>query len=209
MTVTNGTIDFEQRVVDGDFRHRVAKASISFEGESYVTARRIAVQEVRKALGLEPDSQIITPPAMQARPVEAPVPATTSNMEQRHAAEVNMPVSDDIGAPIAGFTPPPKRGRKSAANPPLPIAAGSTALLGENQPVIDATSMPSSENLAPTDVMLQSACQARMIRGMEEQDAEVGNKIRALVAKYVDGQVKIAANIPQDKRMAFLHDLSL
>lgn len=191
MTITNGTIEFEQRLVDGDFRHRCAKASISFEGENYDTARRIAVQQARKALGLEPDSQIITPPAVQASPVKAPVQtvATTSAMEQRHSAEVIdlMPKSDDLT--------PPKRGRKSAANPPQSTAASSISTDGDGPPQV-------------SDLALQAACQARATRGMVEQDVEVGNKIRALVAKYTGETGKKASDIPQEKRLSFLNELN-
>jgi hypothetical protein len=196
MTVTNGHVEFEQRVADGDFRHRVAKASISFEGEDYDIARRIAVDQVSKALGLKPDSQIITPAPVQACSIETPVSeASTSAMERRHEADV-MPETDQVGGDACSLPAPKgKRGRKSDGNP---------------FPLMPASSLNGSPGgTAPTDQMLQSACQARMERGINENDVEVAMKIRSLIASYVGEVGKKASDIVQDKRMEFLRELSL
>jgi hypothetical protein len=201
--ITNGTITFEKRINDGDFQHRIARAEITFtvdDADAIDTAdaaRLLAQRQVFASLGITPSGLVV--PASMPSVVETPerLEATTSAMEQRHAAD--MPESDQVGAGESGMPAPKKRGRKSAADP---------TPSGEPSKPTDRSSMPSAgENLAPTDEMLRSACAARQERGLAEGNTAIGDGIRALIAHFVGGPGKKAADIKMEDRPAFLREL--
>jgi hypothetical protein len=197
--ITNGTITFEKRINDGDFQHRVAKAEITFtvdDADAIDTAdaaRLLAQRQVFASLGITPSGLVV--------PASMPLAATTSAMEQRHAAEA-MPESDQVGAGESGMPAPKKRGRKSAADPTATAVAPQTVSAEQ-----DASSPPSSGAVAPTDEMLRSACAARQERGLAEGNTAIGDQIRALIAHFVGEPGKKAADIFVQDRPAFLHYL--
>jgi hypothetical protein len=199
--ITNGTITFEKRINDGDFQHRIAKAEITFSTDKddgaglAEQARCLAQQQVFASLGITPSGLVV--PASMPLVVEA---ATTSAMEQRHAAD--MPESDQVGAGESGMPAPKKRGRKSAADPTATAVVPQTASAEQ-----DASSPPSSGAVAPTDEMLRSACGARQERGLAEDNLDIGHEIRVLIAHFVGEPGKKAADIKMEDRPVFLRSL--